>query len=84
MGLAEIDHHPVVNEPDRGTLYTSIYMCIYTPSCLANKVHYDIRMYFLRRGMENMHQMTRSNFALQCQMSYHAVAILNIGLCRGE
>ena len=37
MGLAEIDHHPVVNEPDRGTLYTSIYMCIYTLSCLANK-----------------------------------------------
>ena len=26
MGLAEIDHHPVSNEPDRRTLYTSIFM----------------------------------------------------------
>ena len=65
MGLAEIDHHPVINEPDRRTLYTSIFMCTDTPSGLANIVQYDIRMYFLRRGMENMHQITMSNFAVQ-------------------
>jgi hypothetical protein len=65
MGLAEIDHHPVINEPDRRTLYTSIFMCTNTPSGLADKVQYDIRMYFFRGGMENMHQMTKSNFAVQ-------------------
>jgi hypothetical protein len=54
-------------------------------------------MYFFRRGMENMHQMTKSNFAVQVDpktgmeyvfkttdISYHAVAILSIYLCRGE
>ena len=46
MGLAEIDHHPVINEPDRDTLYTSMFMCTDTPSVLAKKVHYYIRMYF--------------------------------------
>ena len=40
-------------------------MCTDTPSGLANKVQYDIRMYFLRRGMENIHQMTKSSFAVQ-------------------
>lgn len=67
MGLAEIDHHPVINEPDRRTLYTSIFMCTDTPSGLANKVQYDIRMYFFRRGMENMHQMKKSDFAVQVE-----------------
>jgi hypothetical protein len=70
MGLAEIDHHPVINEPDRRTLYTSIFMCTDTPSGLANIVQYDIRMYFFRRGMENMHQMTKSNFAVKTGMKY--------------
>ena len=65
MGLAEIDHHPVINEPDRDTLYTSMFMCTDTPSVLAKKVHYYIRMYFFRRGMENMHQMAKSNFVVQ-------------------
>ena len=32
MGLSEIDHHPVINEPDRRTLYASIFMCTDTPS----------------------------------------------------
>ena len=70
MGLAEIDHHPVINEPDRRTLYTSICMCTDTPLGLANKVQYDIRMYFFRRGMENMHQMTKSNVAVKTDMKY--------------
>jgi hypothetical protein len=67
MGLSEIDHHQVINEPDRRTLYTSIFMCTDTPSGLANKVQYDIRMYFFHRGMENMHQMTKSDFAVQVE-----------------
>jgi hypothetical protein len=45
-------------------------MCTDTPSELANIVQYDIRMYFFRRGMENMHQMTKSNFAVKTGMKY--------------
>jgi hypothetical protein len=62
MGLAVVDHHPVINETDRLRLYTSMNMNPETPLGLANKVLFDIRIYFFRRGMENMDKMKKTDF----------------------
>lgn len=65
LGLAEIDHHPVINAADRQSLYTSEHMRPDTPSGLSNKVQFDIRLYFFRRGMENMHAMKKTDFEIK-------------------
>lgn len=62
MGLAVVDHHPVVNEADRSKLYTPMFMNQETPLGLANQVQFDIRLYFFRRGMENMEKMRKTDF----------------------
>lgn len=36
MGLAVVDHHPVINEADRSKLYTSMFMNQETPLGLAH------------------------------------------------
>ena len=40
-------------------LYGSMYMSNDTPVGLQNKVQFDIRLYFYRRGNENMRKMTK-------------------------
>ncbi|CAG2220574.1 unnamed protein product [Mytilus edulis] len=65
FGLGDVEHFPVINEVDRETLYTSMYLSSTTPTGLANKVQFDIRLYFCRRGIENMHNMTKSTFAIK-------------------
>lgn len=37
MGLAVVDHHPVINEADRLKLYTSMFMNLETPLGLAHR-----------------------------------------------
>lgn len=54
MGLAVVDHHPVINEGDRSKLYSPMFMNQETPLGLANQVQFDIRLFFFRRGMEKM------------------------------
>lgn len=54
MGLSVVDHHPVTNEADRSKLYMSMFMNLETLLGLANKVQFDIRLYFFPRGMETM------------------------------
>ena len=39
-----------------------MHLAITTPQGLFNKVHFDIRMFFCRRGNENMHSMTKDMF----------------------
>lgn len=62
MGLAVVDHHQVINEADRSKLYTPMFMNQETPLGLANQVQFDIRLYFFRRGMENMEKMRKTDF----------------------
>ncbi|XP_062605952.1 uncharacterized protein LOC134274725 [Saccostrea cucullata] len=64
-GLGTITHHPVIDESDRTKLYTSIYLNPATPSGLFNKVHFDIRLYFFRRGCENITDMTKNTFVIR-------------------
>lgn len=64
-GKGNVQHYPIIQESDREKLYKSVYFSTHTPTGLFNKVQYDIRLYFCRRGAENMHTMTKSTFALK-------------------
>ncbi|XP_062591867.1 uncharacterized protein LOC134253355 [Saccostrea cucullata] len=64
-GLGSIVHHPVTAETDRTKLYTSVYLNPATPSGLFNKVHFDIRLYFFRRGCENISNRTKHTFVIK-------------------
>ena len=57
-GLGITKHYPVIDKVDLTTLYASRSFNIDIPTGLANKVQFDIRMYFMRRGGENFHRMT--------------------------
>lgn len=46
VGLAAIDHHPVINKADRSKLYMSMFMNSEGLLGIANKVQFDIRLYF--------------------------------------
>ena len=65
QGKGDVRHTPVITEDDRQKLYRSIYLCPNTPSGLANKVQFDIRLYFCRRANENMASMTKQTFAVK-------------------
>ena len=64
-GKAEIDHKPPLSESDRQKLYKSIFFNPDTPQGLYNKVQYDVRYYFARRGSENMNTLTKDSFMLK-------------------
>ncbi|KAK7094075.1 hypothetical protein V1264_007745 [Littorina saxatilis] len=65
QGKAAINHHPPMSDIDRNKLYNSIYLSQATPNGLYNKVQFDIRYYFCRRGAENMHTMTKDTFEVK-------------------
>lgn len=46
VGLAAIDHQPVINKADRSKLYMSMFMNSEGLLGIANKVQFDIRLYF--------------------------------------
>ena len=64
-GKGSVDHHPVISDADLQKIYNSMYLDIATPAGLLNKVQMDVRLYFFRRGSENMHKMTKETFCLQ-------------------
>ncbi|XP_021338996.1 uncharacterized protein LOC110440331 [Mizuhopecten yessoensis] len=64
-GKGVINHHNVICPSDREKMYTSIHMSAVTPAGLANKVQFDIRLYFCRRGCENMEKMTKSTLKVK-------------------
>ena len=61
-GKAEIDRFPPITEADRQKLYSSLLFNTNTPTGLFNKVQFDVRYYFSRRGMENMDIITKNSF----------------------
>lgn len=65
VGKAAIDHHPPLTDADRQKIYTSRLLSPTYPQGLFNKVPYDIRYYFCRRGAENMHTMTKKTFVVK-------------------
>lgn len=65
MGKVDVVHHPIISDTDLKSLYTSMHLSINTPQGLFNKVQFDIRMFFCRRGNENMHNMTKNMFRVE-------------------
>ena len=63
-GLGETNHYETISSSDIGKLYQSSFFSVDTPVGLFNKVQFDIRLYFFRRGAENMHKMSKSTFAV--------------------
>jgi len=62
-GKGSVDHHPVISDSDLGRIYG--YFNTDTPTGLFYKVQMDIRLYFFRRGSENMHEMTVDTFCVE-------------------
>lgn len=62
VGKGDVEHYPIISESDIQKLYTSMHLSINTPQGLLNKVQFDVRMFFCRRGNENMHGMTKNTF----------------------
>ena len=60
-GRTDMTHYPCMSEADLHKLYTNMYLNTETPSGLFNKVQFDVRYDFCRRGAENMHVMTKSS-----------------------
>ena len=61
-GLGEVRNWPPIEKEDVVKLYRSLYLNPNTPSGLAKKVQFDIRVYFMRRGRENMEKMTKDSY----------------------
>ena len=64
-GKGDTQHHPALTEKDLKTIYNSDILQPITPCRLQNKVQFDIRFYFFRRGAENMHSMSKNTFVLK-------------------
>ena len=62
-----VKHFPEIEPEDLIKLYKSFN--IETPVGLQEKVWLDIMFYFIRRGRENMRQITKSTFAVGCDAS---------------
>jgi hypothetical protein len=64
-GYGDTKHYPVITDGDRRVLYHSPYLTTETPAGLQNKVQFDIRLHFCRRGSENMHDLQIDTFEIK-------------------
>jgi hypothetical protein len=62
-GQGSVDHHPVISDSYLGRIHG--YCNTDTSTGLFYKVQMDIRLYFFRRGSENMHEMTVDTFCVE-------------------
>ena len=65
QGKGDVEHYPIIPDDEIRQLYSCMQMDISTPQGLHNKVQFDIRLYFCRRGNENMHSMTKDTFIIE-------------------
>ena len=64
-GKGNTTHYPEISQTELKLIYNSDILKLDTPVHLQNKVQFDIRLYFTRRGSENMAQMTKDTFAIK-------------------
>ena len=62
MGEGDTEHYPAITSDDLVKLYSSVLLNQNTPLGLANKVQFNIHLFFCRGGAENMHGMSKSTF----------------------
>jgi hypothetical protein len=63
-GKANTENTPIIQQEDLQKLYNSMFISPETPYGLANKVQFDIRYYFFRRGQENKENMRKDTFEI--------------------
>lgn len=66
MGKDKVEHRPLISHSDLKKLYESIHSNYDTPVGLYNKVQFDVRLFFFRRGIENLNVMTKSTLKVVC------------------
>lgn len=64
QGKGSVDHYPRISDADLAAIYNSTLFDTSTPTGLLNKVQFDVRFYFARRGSENVHAMTKSTYEI--------------------
>ena len=64
-GKGSVEHYPMISDSDREKIYKSRWLDINGPTGLYNKVQFDVRLYFCRRGGENMANMTKDTFLVK-------------------
>ena len=62
-GKGAVNHHPEILPADLQKLTASFSTG--SPALLQEKVQFEIRFYFCRRGAENMHKMTKDTFEVK-------------------
>ena len=60
-------HYPTIEDEDVAALYAN--WDNEDPMQLSEKVQFEIRLYFCRRGRQNMHEMTADTFAVKTNAS---------------
>ena len=63
-GYGETVHYGAICDADLKLINSSLATSVDGPTGLFNKVQFDVRLYFFRRGAENMHGMTKSHFVI--------------------
>ena len=64
-GKGDVENTPPITKEDLLKLYKSPLLDPQTPIGLANKVQFDIRIYFFRRSMENIHTLSKDSFKVE-------------------
>ena len=64
MGKGEVQHYPEIQPADLHKIYANQSSTL-SPKSLMQKVQFDIRYYFCRRGSENLHAMTKDTFIIK-------------------
>lgn len=78
VGKGSVTHYRRISDSDLQKIYQSVD--INTPTGLMQKVQFDVRFYFCRRGMENMPNMNKNTFATKT----HASGVLYVYICQDE
>ena len=64
-GKGDTKHHPEIADADLKLMYSHFTDCRpMSPIQLQEKVQFDVRFYFFRRGAENTHKMNKNTFML--------------------
>jgi hypothetical protein len=63
VGKGTVDHYEKISESELRQIYRSFDTN--TAKGLADKVQFDVRLYFCRRGNENMNEMTKETFGIK-------------------
>lgn len=67
-GKGSVEHYPKIQDCDLKKIYNKLENDLQTPAGLMKKVQFDIRLYFCRRGMENMYTMTKHTFIVKAHV----------------